>query len=235
MRRLTKFMAKMLFHYIYVVWLISSLDLIAQCQCSQSANTSTSVKSSDDLVESRKLLNAESITSYANVISEHVSDDGVTKEFHYFHEPTSTYEPTSYAPTSYSPTSYAPTSYAPTASFDIPSNHQPIHQMDLNPYYSDFEPAPYIPGDESISTHSIGPPGLPILPLQPVLPVPTHQSVPNHILKITREPFWAPEVYKLEDQYIATFRNIKSSVMSIYYKMQDFVNYVMGLFSFGES
>lgn len=89
-------------------------------------------------------------------------------------------------------------------------NHQPIHQLDLN-----YSHLPQISNDDYA--------------VQPQI-IPSH-----HIVQVTREPIWAPEVIKLENQYISTFRSIRSSVMNFYYKMQNFVSYVMSFFSVGKS
>lgn len=95
-------------------------------------------------------------------------------------------------------------------------NHQPIHQLDLNhSYLPQLEPMPQISNDDYA--------------VQPQI-ISSH-----HIVKVTREPVWAPEVVKLENQYISTFRSIRSSVMSFYYRMQNFVSYVMSFFSVGKS
>lgn len=42
------------------------------------------------------------------------------------------------------------------------------------------------------------------------------------------------ELISLENQYMDSFRNIKSSVMNMIYKVQDFMSYVMSLFTMGK-
>lgn len=55
---------------------------------------------------------------------------------------------------------------------------------------------------------------------------------PSHYVKMKEEqPFWEQDLVTLESQYMDTFRNIKSSVMGFFYKMQDFVSYVFKLFA----
>ncbi|XP_031624086.1 uncharacterized protein LOC116341268 [Contarinia nasturtii] len=212
---LPKMMTKILIQY---VWLISSLDLIAQCQCSQSANSQTNVQE-----QSRKLTDdIESITSYTNLISDTnpvIIGDHITKEFQYYDDSiaitTSKYEAT------------PSQSSSSSQSINVPNNHQSIHQMDLNqPFYPQLEPVPYIPTV----------PNIPNIPSDTYISAaPPIPSSKNHLVKVTREPFWAPEVYKLENQYIATFRSIKSSVMGFYYRMQHFVSYIMNLFTLENS
>lgn len=199
-------MTKAILQYIYVVCLISSLDLITQCQCSQSANSQiASEKPSYDVQESRKLSeNIESITTYTNLLGDPkpiIVGDEITKDYQYYHEPIEITTPMY--------------DQSPNNHQEVPNNHQPVHLMELDlnqSYFPKVEPIPYISTDTFIK-----PP-----PIQ------------NTYVKVTREPFWAPEVYKLENQYIATFRNIKTSVMGFYYRMQDFVSYVMNLFTLGK-
>lgn len=204
-KRLAKMTAKLLIQYVYVVCLISSLDLIAQCQCSQSANNQTSEKPNSDVREQARKLSDdfEPVTSYTNLLNDPIVAEGVTREFQYYNEPIEITTP----------------KYDPPPSIELPSNHKPVHQMDIKPsFYPQIEPAPYVRSDTFIQ-----PP-----PIQPIKPI------QNTLLKVTREPFWAPDVYKLENQYMSTFRSIKSSVMGLYYKMQNFFSYVINLFSTGK-
>lgn len=206
-KRPTKMMTKMKIRYIYVVCLISSLDLIEKCQCAQSANSQTSEKPNDTVREqSRKLSeDIESITSYTNLISDSdhpvIIGDHITKEFQYYNEPIE----------------ITTAKFQPSPSIDVPSNHRPVHQVNL-PFYPQVDSVPYVPN----------------IPNDAYVANPPVSSTENHLVKIIREPFWAPEVYKLENQYISTFRSIKTSVMGLYYKMQNFVSYVMSLFSLGK-
>lgn len=195
-KRLAKMTAKMLIQYVYVVCLISSLDLIAQCQCSQSANNQTSEKPNNNVQEQARKLSddIEPVTSYTNLLADPIIADGITREFQYYNEPMEITTP----------------NYDPPPSIELPSNHQPVHQMDINQsFFPQIEAAPYVPSDAFSAP----------LPIQ------------NTLVKVTREPFWAPEVYKLENQYISTFRSIKTSVMGLYYRMQNFVSYVFSLFN----
>ncbi|XP_055299241.1 uncharacterized protein LOC129566895 [Sitodiplosis mosellana] len=205
--------------YIYLVCLISSLDLIAQCQCSQSANHSqTSENPNYDVQEqSRKLSNddVESVTTYTNLLSDThpaaIIGDHIMKEFQYYNEPIEITTPR----------------YDPPPSIDVPSNHQPAHQIDLHQsYFPQLETVPYIanvPSIPSIQSDAY------------IAPPPIAPAGQNHLVKVTREPFWAPEVYKLENQYIETFRSIKTSVMGMYYRMQNFISYIMSLFTLENS
>lgn len=220
LKRSVKMMTKPMIPYIYLVCLISSLDLIAQCQCtdsSQSANShqTTSEKPNYDVQEqSRKLSDdLESITSYTNLISDPNSGiigDHLTKEFQYYNEPIEITTPR----------------YDPPPSIEVPSNHQPSHPIDINQsYFPQLEPIPYNPNVQNI----------PNIPTDTYIAPPPIASGQNHLVKVIREPFWAPEVYKLENQYIDTFRSIKSSVMGMYYRMQNFVNYIMSyIFTIGK-
>lgn len=197
--RLTRIMTKFLIQYIYVVCLISSLDVITQCQCSQSANTQISDSANGDAQQRKVPDGIESITTFTNLIGEPSPvinyGDQFTKEFQYYEDP-SVHTTLKYEP----------------PSIEIPNNHKPVHELDLNESYFPLEPLPYIPG------HNFIPPPPP---------------PPKHYLKV-KEPFWMPEVVQLENQYIDTFRSIKSSVMNFYYRMQNFVNYFVNMFSFGE-
>lgn len=203
-KRLTESMTKIMFPYFYMLFLISSLDVIKQCQCSQSANIATTSEQPHSQEQSRKLHdNVEAITTFGNLISDPIIL-GNQKEFQYFDD---------------SLDSVLATPQYDSA-IDLPSNHQPIHQLDLNQQYApEVETVSFISSDSYI-------PNIPRDPYVAAAPSPT-------LLKVTREPIWAPEVLNLEKQYIATFRSIKTSVMSIYTKMQDFFSYVMSFFSLG--
>ena len=80
--------------------------------------------------------------------------------------------------------------------------------------------------------HGIQSTGHDVLPVSPVTSIaPIH---PGQIVKVleTHRPIWVPEMQKLESQYLETYRTIKSSVLTFYYKMQYIVNYFMSLFTF---
>lgn len=145
------------------------------------------------------------------------------------------------------PPQYGPPLPPLLPSIKIPSNFK-IDEADLtHSYYSQqFEPMPYAPNDPLLDDGPIHVPVsvpvpvtshdlLPIAPATSLSLKPIH-SGPSHIVKVTHKPIWAPEVAKLESQYLEAYRSIKSSVLSFYYKMHYFVNYFMNLFSFaGES
>lgn len=128
-------------------------------------------------------------------------------------------------------------------SVEIPSNYK-IDESDLtHSYYTQqFEPLPYAPGDSFLGNrHAHAVPVAAaheaVLPMsQPVTTIsqiiPNHSGHPGHIMKVIHPPVWSPEVEKLENQYLETYRTIKSSVLSFYYKMQYIVNYFMSLFTF---
>lgn len=210
-KRLTEFTTKIMIPYIYILFILSSLDLIKECQCSQSANIATTSEAPNSNVQqeqSRKLHDVESITTFGNLISESIPMMiNSQKEFQYYDDALDSVMPT-------------PRYDAVPASIDLPSNHRPIHQLDLDHQYSpEVETVSFVSSDSYIPN------------------IPDEYIVAPHnptLYRVTREPIWAPEVLKLENQYIATFRSIKTSVMSIYTKMQDFLSYVMSFFSLGK-
>lgn len=190
--------------YFYVVCSITIFELFTQCQCSSSANILINEKITAH-EQSRKLPDdVETYTTFTNLISEPnglVNDDQIqNNDFQYYNEPIEITTP----------------KYETIQTITY-SNHQPIHQLDINhTFYPQLEQTAYVPSENYAD-------------VPPPLPPPSH-----HLLKVTREPFWAPDVIKLENQYLATFRSIKSSMMSFYYRMQNFVNYFMSFFSLGK-
>lgn len=151
------------------------------------------------------------------------------------------YEATNYEP----PMNYEPSKYGPPlpplpASIEIPSNFK-IDESDLtHSYYSQLEPMSYAPdGGETFirnrPVHTVPTSLNEVHPLSPVTSIsqnsPIHSS-PGRIVKVTHRPIWAPEMQQLESQYFETYRAIKSSVLSFYYKMQYYINYFMSLFTF---
>lgn len=235
-RLYTDFMTKIMLPSIYVLCLISSLDLIKQCQCSQSANidaTSEQPSSSEVHAQSRKLPdNVEVITSFGNLISDESLPSFIDdhKEFQYFDD-------------SVDPVLITTPHYDTSPAFDIPSNHHAIHSLDITPpYLANVETVSYIPSEPYISgdpyaakiPHTVHIQSVPKIPKIPKIPQ-KHFTPPRPptFLKVTREPIWAPDVLNLEHQYIATFRSIRSSVMNFYNRMHNFFNYFMGFFSLG--
>lgn len=192
--------------YVLVVYIIALFELFTQCQCSISANSQT-----DDKTR---------ISS--NIQSRMLPDDfeSVTAATNLISEPNDLVNDDQIANEGFQffndPLKISTPKYEtiPEITYD---NHEPINQLDLNHsyYHSQLEPTPQISNDDYA--------------VQPQI-IPSH-----HIVKVTREPIWAPEVVKLENQYITTFRSIRSSVMSFYYRMQNFVSYVMSFFSVGKS
>lgn len=261
-KRLLKMMTKAMFQYFYVVWLISSLDFIAQCQCSQSANNQqqTSVKRNDtDDVQkqSRRYSDeAEIITSYTNLIGDDEpvevdDDDSREKDFLYFNDPATISTP------KYEPHLPPIPHLSP---IDLPNNHKPIHQLERNPAYypqmdPHLEPIPYDPEESFLDHAPVPPDSIPLhqpidptdhynRPIDPTDhfngpidptdhfngPPPTDHSISNQLVKVIREPFWAPDFYKLEHRYMDTLRSIKDSFYTFYYKLQDMLYYVVNLF-----
>lgn len=242
LRNPTKMMSKN--PYFYVIYLIATLELFTQCQCSTSANANANVNNNQmnkdrtkvvivGASESRKLSDSvEPITTFTNLISDQENSDLVinhdqiitNNEFQYYNEPIELSTPK-----------------YDTISSHTYSNHRPIHQFDTinDSYFPELEQTAhldYVPNSDYVA---------PIPPLQqqhlsstPIQTIPNYNPNPtlnNHqLVKVTREPFWATDVIKLEDQYISTFRSIKTSVMSVFYRMQDFISYLMGFFSLGK-
>lgn len=148
------------------------------------------------------------------------------------------YESLQYAPANYEPTKYGPPLPPLPASIEIPNNYK-IDESDLtHSYYSQLEPTSYDPSDTFIRNRPVHAIPSSLYDQQPISPgtsiseVSSIHSVPGRIVKVTHHPIWAPDVQRLESQYFETYRAIKSSVLSFYYKMQYILNYVMGLFAF---
>lgn len=156
------------------------------------------------------------------------------------------YEATKYEhPKNYPTSNYDLPKYGPPLpplppSIEIPSNYK-IDESDLtHSYYAQqFEPMSYVPSDTfmgNMPMHTIPSSAahemLPLSPTASISQIPPIHSGPSHIVRVTHRPVWAPEMQKLESQYLETYRNIKSSVLSFYYKMQYIVNYFMSLFTF---
>lgn len=67
-------------------------------------------------------------------------------------------------------------------------------------------------------------------------PPSNHLLVPRptatHIVRVTQSaPVWENDLMRMENQYLDTFRSIKTSVMGFIYRMQDFMSYVVGFFA----
>lgn len=209
-------MVKILFDNISLVYLIAILELLTHCQCIESATNQTNINKSNatQIVQSRRLIDDNgSISSYSNGISDtnlSIGEQLLTDNFPYY-----TNEPIEIT------TPAVEIIKVPMHEY---SNHQPVHQMDLaelSQQSIQFLPSQQHHQQHELDTYS---PGSHLQSLSP-----THQLV-----KVTREPFWASDVITLENQYLDTFRGIKSSVMNFYYKMQDFVSYIMSFFSLGK-
>lgn len=205
-----KMMTKAMIQYISIVWLISSLDLIAQCQCFQSANTQqTSANKNNDgesEAELRKLTDdVELITTYSNLLSDDsqaMVADEMIKNFQYFNNPAAISTP------EYESSNFESQNYdQQLPPRELPINHRHIQELGPNQaIFPQLESVPYVP-----SEHFIPPGGPPISEIQPMAPMPldeppssisptqsTDSSLANQIVKVIREPFWAPDFYRLE-------------------------------------
>lgn len=144
----------------------------------------------------------------------------------------------SYQASSYDTSKFIPP-HPPTG--EMPTNYK-LDESDMTPLYyaQQFEPMAYIPSDAYIANRQVQ-----IIPsiaheMVPIPSVPTisqvepvHSGPGHHVMKVTHSrPVWAPEVQKLENQYLETYRTIKSSVLNFYNKMQYILNYFMSLFTF---
>lgn len=281
----TKMMAKAIIFCAYIVLLISSLDLIAPCQCSPSATNQQSTSersinnsSSKAQEQSRKLTDeVEIITSNANLIGaenpnvESSIRDDIAKEFQYFNDPSEITTPKHDSllqkyelafrkyelpktPKMEQPLKkYEPP--LPPPSIKLPNNHRSdISDFTQHPYYQQFEPIPFIQGDSIMgrlpssdsSAHSIQavqvvPQMYSMVPGQSAPPVSSISSVSSfssthpesgELVKFARQPIWAPEAQKVEEAAIGTIHSIRTSMMNIYLKVYDIVNYVWSFFAF---
>lgn len=191
-------------------------------------------KLSDDTIES--------ISDDSNLLSgELLTDEQITNhDFPYFNEPTTTngYGPAHihhhHAPvhhhvmavqlvkplnktyftaplltSSPAPSPSAPQAYVPSG------NRFRVQITDSTPWSS----AAASPSTSSSSSSSA------LSMMSPQSRQPLSSSSSSH--ELTHLPY-------LQNQYIASFRNIRSSVMNIIYKVQDFMSYVMSFFSTGK-
>lgn len=190
---------------VHVVCIIALFELFTQCQCSTSANSQTDDKSR--------------ISS--NIQSRMLPDDleSVKTATHSISEPNDLVVIDDRIVNEEFPYFNDPHKISTPPHQAIPEqydNHQPIYQLNVNDsYLPQLEATPHISNDDYA--------------VQPQM-----QSG-QHIVKVTKEPIWAPEMINLEKQYISTFRSIRSTVMSFYYRMQNFVSYVMSFFATGKS
>lgn len=141
------------------------------------------------------------------------------------------YESLQHQDTKYDPPEYEQPKYGPPLpplppSIRIPSNYK-IDESDLaHSYYTQFEPMPHMPDGPIFRTQPVHPILAPVHDDHPI----SHIG-PNHLVKVIHPPIWEPEIHHLEHQYLETYRTIKSSVLSFYYKMQYVVYYLMNLFN----
>lgn len=226
------------FIYINFICILIGFQFVChECECTNSStkslesisnletvpNGTTIATPVRPAVEARKLSDdkIESITSDSNSLngpSDLLTDEEIKKhDFPYYNEPTTTngYEP----------------SY-------INHHHSPVHHQVTTMHMAKplnkttYFAAPLLTTPYS-STNSFVPSGnrLRIVHITPWTASPSSamsQPPPSSSHELTHLPY-------LENQYIASFRNIKSSVMNIIYKVQDFMSYVMSLFTTGMS
>lgn len=103
--------------------------------------------------------------------------------------------------------------------------------MVTTPKY-DVKPVTYYNHREPEVKHTFYPHTVGHAPSNSYLQLP---PTPTHIVRVKQEEaIWNQDMMKLENQYLDTFRSIKTSVMGFFYKMQGFVNYVVGLFGDGK-
>lgn len=193
--------------YIHiVVFLTISSELIIKCQCLSSATTtqkSEEINTEKERIQARFLGNGvETITSLQNLLSGDPQNTLISDDI------------------SNNDYSYFSSPVVLTTP-EYESN--PIAH-----YYSDQQ--------SDIINHTYFPPLLkqqtsyaPPKPFKYIVPL----AKPPHYVKIMNDdqPFWEQDLVKLENQYMDTFRNIKSSVMGFFYKMQDFVSFVFKMFT----
>lgn len=244
-RKLTQISMVAKLRYVHFIYILIGFQLIGRkCECS----TNSSTNSSDAIasifateivhnetattistpIEGRKLSDdaIESITSDSNALnapspSDLLTDEQITKhDFQYFNEPTTTnaYEP----------------SYAN-------HHHSPVHH---------HVTVVHIAKPMNKTYH--------VTPMRSTSYAPTPNGYvasgnPLRIMQITNTPPWSSSTSSelssssssssshelmhlpyLENQYMASFRNIKSSVMNMIYKVQDFMSYVMSFFTMGK-
>lgn len=230
--------------YVHFIYILIGFQLIGRkCECTtnSSTNASDAIAPISDTeivhnetattisplpIEARKLSDdaIESITSDSNALnapSELLTDEQITNhEFQYYNEPTTTnaYEP----------------SY-------VNHHHSPVHHhltavhiaKPLNKTYfaTPMRPASYAP-----TTNNYMPSGNPLRIMQITSAPPWFASTSSELSSSSSSSSSHELMHLpyLENQYMASFRNIKSSVMNIIYKVQDFMSYVMGFFTTGK-
>lgn len=227
---------------VYVVGIIIVLELFTQCHCSTSANTNIEDKISVDVNDYSDKLedDVEQVTAHANLVSDssslpltqQVTSNTLTspsnnnliseqqqQQYLYY---TPSYE-TNSIPSVYSGADQPiskPLSSLPN--YNIYQKQPIIHQLGINQtYYPQYDQTAYVSNNNYIQA-----------------PHPNQIQPTHHLVKITSAPFWEPDLMKLENQYMATFRSMieasRASVMNVYYKMQDFVGYLMSFFTLGK-
>lgn len=194
----------------YLVFVISLVQLIFQCQCHAFGATTESPSSATatiGAIKPRKLSNdaIESITSDTHLLNQNELPWNTNEFSYYQHEPITIHYSDPVVNSYPIQNQIQPTNPPSTVNNPVNYSHQQYAQ-------TPFLPINYVPSER------------------------------HNIMQIHRAPFQPTSPFQdifnfqhsIEQQYITSFRNIKTSVMQFFYKMQDFVNYVMSFFSPGE-
>lgn len=229
--------------YVHFIYFLIGFQLIGRkCECTTNSSTNSSHEiasipgtkivrneiatsnSSASPIEARKLSDdaIESITSDSNALnapSELLTDEQITKhDFQYYNEPTTTnaYEP-SYINHHHSPVHH-----------HVAAVHLHIaHPMNKTYFATPMRPASYEP-----TASNYVPSGSPLRIMQITSTPPWSSSTSSELSSSSSHELM--HLPYLENQYMASFRNIKSSVMNIIYKVQDFMSYMLNFFSMGK-
>lgn len=223
--------------YVYVVCLIVVLELFTQCHCSPSANNLIKDKISVDVNEyPDKLQDDVDTATHPNLANEANSlpltqyySNPITPSYEKNHN----YEISANAVSNSqnygaNPVAHSPLSTLPAFNSAYHTQNRPIDdQLDINQtYFPQYDQTAYVSNNNNYIAQA---PGNAIARV----PTPGH-----HVVKITTGPFWEPDLLKLENQYMASFRSMieasRATVTNMYYKIQTFVNYVMSFFTFGK-
>lgn len=241
--------------YIYFIYFLLGIQLLScECECTNSSTNSTesiapilsaepeivqletvsvattTVATPSSLKEARKLSDdaIESITSDSNSLnvgpSELLTDEQITNhDFRYFNEPTTT-------------NGYQPASFTNHRQHHTPVRVVAVHMA--KPMNKTHFSAPLLTTPYSASTNNYVPSGNRLRIVHITNSPPWTSSPSSALSSLSPQPQASSHELThlpyLENQYIASFRNIKSSVMNIIYKVQDFMSYVMSLFTMGK-
>lgn len=235
--------------YKQFVYILIGLQLMNECKCvtNNSTNSTESIATAvsnieiavnnatvSQTIESRKLsddvidgitIDGNSLYTNRPAASDLLMNEQITNhDFQYYNEPTTTngYEP------SYSKHHHSPVHHQVTT----------VHMA--NPMNKTYFTAPLLT-TPYVSANSFVPSGNRLRIVQ-ITKSPQWQSAPSSsaMSSLSLQPQSSSPSYELsqlpylENQYIASFRDIKSSVMNMIYKVQDFMSYVMSFFTMGK-